>query len=216
MKMQPQLFVQMVFTASEKPGNTLQISHVKTWPQGQAPSTLSLWVECSRFNKKLQTPTSRSGRKVWEVWGLLAVCAFPHSLQLDLPPPLTRPRSTEEVPAPTYPLLRAQRRAEGVEEAAPWWFVGAAVLAVLYHHHSPGQLCQLAPSIRAWKLSTWTGSKPDKNVVAGVLPDLWQHLRNTQGFWLLKAHRCRREVHIWAHYHCTNSITTQQRNFSLL
>lgn len=38
----------------------------------QAPSTLSLWVECSRFDKKLQTPTSPSGRKVWEVWGLLA------------------------------------------------------------------------------------------------------------------------------------------------
>lgn len=65
----------MGFTASENPGNSLQISCVKTWHQGQAPSILSLWVECLRFNKKLQTPTSPSGRKVWEVWDLLAKCA---------------------------------------------------------------------------------------------------------------------------------------------
>lgn len=153
MKMQPQLLhVCSVFTASENPGNSLQISCVKTWHQ--APSILSLWVECSRFDKKLQTPTSPSGRKVWEVWGLLAErvpspTAQRPASQLDLPPPLTRPGSTEEVPAPTCSLLQVQRRAEGVEEAVPWWFVGAAVLAVLYHHRSPGQLCQPAPSIPA-------------------------------------------------------------------
>lgn len=66
------MFVQMGFTASQNPANSLQISCVKPWQQGQAPSILSLWVECSRFNKKLQTPTSPSGRKVWEFWALLA------------------------------------------------------------------------------------------------------------------------------------------------
>lgn len=56
----------------QKTQATPQISCVKTRHQGQAPPILSLWVECSRFDKKLQTPTSPSGRKVWEVWSLLA------------------------------------------------------------------------------------------------------------------------------------------------
>lgn len=100
----------MVFTASENPGNFFQISCVKTWHQGQALSILSLWVECSRFNKKLQTPTSPSGRKVWEVWGLLAEWAPSPTAQRPasswtchlLSPGQAAPRKSQHPRAPCY------------------------------------------------------------------------------------------------------------------
>lgn len=57
------MFVQMGFTASEYPGNSLQISCVKPWHQGQAPSILSLWVECSRSLKpQLPLQAGKCGR----------------------------------------------------------------------------------------------------------------------------------------------------------
>lgn len=99
------MFVQMVFTASAKPGNTLQISHVKTWHQGQAPSTLSLWVECSRFNKKLQTPTSRSGRKVWEVGAFWQCVPSPTASNWTCPhlsPGQAAPRKSQHPHTPCY------------------------------------------------------------------------------------------------------------------
>lgn len=114
------MFLQLVFTVSENPGNSLRISCVKTWHQGRAPSILSLWVECSTFDTKLQTPTSPSGRKVWEVWGLLAErapspTAQRPASQQDLPPPLHLADSADKVRAPTSSSLRVKRRAEEEE-----------------------------------------------------------------------------------------------------
>lgn len=116
------MFVQTVFTASENPGNSLQLSCVKAWHQ--APSILSLWMECSRFDKKLQTPTSPSGRKVWEVWGLLAehvpspTAQHPVS-QLDLPPPLTRRGSTEGSPSTQVLLARSAEESRRGGRSSP-------------------------------------------------------------------------------------------------
>lgn len=68
-------FLQLAFTVSANPGNSFCTSCVKTQHQVWAPSIMSLWVvECSIFNKMLQAPTSLSGRKEWEVWGLLVDC----------------------------------------------------------------------------------------------------------------------------------------------
>lgn len=89
------MFLQLVFTVSEKPGNSLWTRYVITWHWGQAPSILSLWVECSTFDKKLQTPTSPSGRKVGEVWGLLTERASSPTAQ--------RPASQQDLLSPLYP-----------------------------------------------------------------------------------------------------------------
>lgn len=92
-------FLQLVFTVSDNPGNSLWNSCVKTWHQGWAPSTLSLWVECSTVDKKLQPPTSPSGRKVWEVWSLVAEHA-PSPQPSVLPPSGTRRRLSTWQTAP--------------------------------------------------------------------------------------------------------------------
>lgn len=138
------MFVQMGFTASEYPGNSLQISCVKPWHQGQAPSILSLWVECSRsFKPQLPLQAGKCGRfgAFWQ-----SMCPPP---QPPAGPATTshQARQHRGSPSTRVLLLWAQRRAEGVEEAAPWWFVPPAIL--YHHHHSPGQLCLPAPSISA-------------------------------------------------------------------
>ena len=106
------------------PGNSSRIGCVKAGHQGQGPSVLSPWVKCSTFDKKLRTPTSPSGRKVWEVWGLLAErvpspAAQRPASQQDLPPLLhlpdpARPAAAQRIPAPisSSPRVSSRRRAE--------------------------------------------------------------------------------------------------------
>lgn len=155
------MFVQiMVFTASENPGNSLQISHVKTWHQGQAPSTLSLWVECSRFDKKLQTPTSPSGRKVWEVWGLLAECVPSPTVQRPasswtchhLPPRQAAPRKSQHPRAPCYGH-RGQQRGGRSSPLVVCWCCSPGCLVPPPLPWAALSACSLHPRLRTHHLN---------------------------------------------------------------
>lgn len=193
MKMQPQLLhvCSNGLYSIRKPRQLLADQLCKNL--AQAPSILSLWVECSRFDKKLQTPTSPSGRKVWEAWGLLAERApspsCPSWTCHHLSPGQAAQRKSQH---PRAPCLGHRGEHKGWKKQP---FGGLLVLQSWLSCTTTTTTLGSSASLLSPSHLKTQQQQARQNVVAGVLSNLWQQLRNTQGFWLLKAHSLRREVH---------------------